>query len=186
MNINEQLISGIRKGDQETFKQLYELFYHRLHLYALSYINDSEVAADIVQELFLHLWRNSGKMEITTSISSYLFRAIHNRSIQHLRKQKVSGKFKEIQALKLKEAEILYHHEHDFMHDSIRIDELNETIQKIYQDLPEKTRRIFTMSREQNMTNIKISRTLSIDVKTVEYHIRQALKAFRSKLSGYL
>ncbi len=186
MSVDEKIVTGIKKGDTSAFQQLYEMFYNRLFLYAVSYVNNSETASDIVQELFLHLWQKHATIEIKSSVSSYLFRAIHNRSIQHLRHKQVSDKFNELQSLRLKEAELVYHFESDFIHPSVEFEEIHSIILATWESLPEKTKKIFALSRQENLKNTEISERLSIDIKTVEYHMKKALKLFRDALSDYI
>ena len=186
MSVDKKMVTGIKKGDTSTFQQLYEMFYNRLFLYAVSYVGNSDAARDIVQELFLHLWQKHETIEIKTSVSSYLFRAIHNRSIQHLRHKQVTDKFNELQSLRLKEAELVYHFESDFIHPSVEFEEINSIILATWDSLPEKTKKIFTLSRQENLKNAEISERLSIDIKTVEYHIRKALNKFKDQLSDYI
>lgn len=186
MSTNEKILAGIKRGDQDVFKQLFDMFYHRLFLYAKSYVDQEEVARDIVQDLFLYVWRKRATINITTSVSSYLFRAVHNKSIQYLRHQQVSENYNSIQALKQKEAELLYHHEDDFTSSSLEYEEMNNVIDETLRSLPEKTKQIFSLSRKGGMTNQQISNQLQVDIKTVEYHITKALKAFKNSLKDYI
>ncbi len=187
MDKNElNIIKKIRSGDKAVFKILFENYYQRLFLYAISYVGDNAAAEDIVQDLFLHLWEKRESVDNITSLSSYFFRAVHNRCIQYLRHEKVTLKYAEKHRLKLKEAEILYHSSGSFSFTEIDLDEIQFIIENTRKNLPEKTREIFDRSRENFFGNKEIAKEMNINIKTVEYHISKALQLFREALSDYL
>ncbi len=179
------IIKRIRSGDTKVFEELFNVYYHRLMLYALSYVDENQVAEDIVQEIFFNIWKNRKENLINTSISSYLFRAVHNRSIQHLRHKKVVSDYEEKHMLKIKEAEMLYGLAGDYHYSEIQYNEIENILNQTFETLPEKTREVFRLSRENNTSNKKIAEAMHIDVKTVEYHISKTLKILRHALNDY-
>jgi RNA polymerase sigma-70 factor (ECF subfamily) len=186
MNKDEKYITRrIKQGDREVFRKLFEIYYRRLYLYAISYVEDAETAKDIVQDLFINLWEKRENTLINSSISSYLFRAVHNRSIQFLRHKKVISEFKERHALKLKEAEILYSTSIDFTFSEVLFNEIHDIFKRTYNSLPQKTREVFGLSRGKAMSYGDIARTLNVNIKTVEYHITRALKILHKALKDF-
>lgn len=186
MDKNENnIVRQIRQGDKEVFRDLFEIYYQRLFLYAKSYVGDPDTAKDIVQDLFIHLWEKRKNLVIISSLSSYFFRAIHNRSIQFLRHKKVISKYKEKHLLKLKEAEILYNTSVDFTLSDVQFNEIQNILNETYNSLPAKTREVFRLSRQEAKSNRVIANTLNINIKTVEYYITKALKVFHSALKDY-
>ena len=186
MDKNENnIVRRIKQGDKEVFQYLFDIYYQRLFLYAKSYVEDPDTAKDIVQDLFINLWEKRKNLVIISSLSSYFFRAIHNRSIQFLRHKKVISKYKEKHLLKLKEAEILYNTAVDFTLSDVQFNEIKNILNKTYNSLPAKTREVFRLSREEAKSNQVIANTLNINIKTVEYYITKALKVFHSALKDY-
>jgi RNA polymerase sigma-70 factor (ECF subfamily) len=186
MDKNENnTVRRIKQGDKEVFRNLFEIYYQRLFLYAKSYVEDADTAKDIVQDLFINLWEKRKNLVIISSLSSYFFRAIHNRSIQFLRHKKVISKYKEKHLLKLKEAEILYNTSVDFTLSDVQFNEIRDILNKTYNSLPAKTREVFRLSREEAKSNPTIANTLNINIKTVEYYITKALKVFHNALKDY-
>jgi RNA polymerase sigma-70 factor (ECF subfamily) len=180
------IIKGIQKGNKVIFQKLYENHYHRLFLYAKSYIENDDLAEDITQDIFFTLWEKRNEIVIKNSISSYLYRAVHNKCVQHLRHQKITEEYQKIQLLKQKEANILYYHWNDSEVSSIESDEIEKIISATIESFPEKTKNIFSLSRKEHLQNKEISQKLNVDIKTVEYHISKALKSFREALKDYL
>jgi RNA polymerase sigma-70 factor (ECF subfamily) len=180
-----KIIRGIRKGDTKVFEELFNVYYHRLIIYAISYVEENQAAEDIVQEIFFSIWKNRKDSLISTSISSYLYRAVHNRSIQYLRHKKVISDYEEKYLLKVKEAEMMYGLSGDYHYSDIQYNEIEKIMNQTFDTLPEKTREIFRLSRENNTTNRKIAEAMKIDVKTVEYHISKTLRLLRHALNDY-
>lgn len=178
-------VRHFKKGDKEFFRKLFELYYQRLFLYARSYLNDDHDAEDVVQEMFIHLWEKRKDLVIFTSISSYLYRAIHNRCIQQLRHKKVVDDYQEIQQLKIREAEIIYHRINDFSFSEQQINEIQEIYDHTCNLLPDKTKEIFHLSREDDRSNKEIAGLLGVNIKTVEYHMTKALHTFRNAFRDY-
>ena len=84
-NIDLDIIKRIKRGDKEIFRKLFDIYYQRLYLYAKSYVEETSVSEDIIQDLFFYIWEKRKELIINSSVSSYLYRAVHNRSIQYLR-----------------------------------------------------------------------------------------------------
>jgi RNA polymerase sigma-70 factor (ECF subfamily) len=164
------------------FEQVFCRLQPRLYAYCCKYIEDGEQAKDIVQECFVNLWDN--RAEINVSLESYLFRAIHNRCISYFRSLKVHSHYETSVRQTLKEIEI--HPEVPDPLTELYLKEINELLQHCIENLPEKCRMIFQMSRYQNMKNQEIAAELDISVRTVEAQIYQALKIIRKELKDYL
>ena len=186
MRDNEiHILQQIRNGDQEGFRKLFELFYKRLYLYAVNYLEDPITAEDLVQDLLLNIWERRKKLNINSSLSSYLYTALHNRCIHYLRHIQVRNNYQANQILKLREAEILLRYSSDFSIYELELDEMQNIINTTFTRLPDKTREIFEMSRKDFLTNQEIADRLKVNIKTIEYHISKALTAFREALSIY-
>ena len=180
------IVALIQRGDKEVFRKLFDLYYKRLLLYAKSYTDDLVEAEDIVQELFYSIWEKKDELVILNSLSSYLFRAVHNRCIQFLRHKNIAAGYETLHKLRMKEAELLYYSSTDFSYTETQLNEIQEIVEKTTVKLPEKTREIFRLSWESHKSHREIAGLLDIQVKTVEYHISKALKIFSTALRDFL
>jgi RNA polymerase sigma-70 factor (family 1) len=181
-----KIVTGIKSGDRTVFRELFDIYYTKLFLYAKSYVENEKEAEDIVQDLFFHLWEKRREVVIFSSVSAYLFRAIHNRCIQYLRHKKVVEGYEERHIFKIKEAEILYKSSTDFSFSTFQIKEIQLIFDRVYDDLPEKTREVFRLSREGSQSNKDIAKAMDMSIKSVEYYITKALRKFRFALRDYL
>ena len=182
-NINDRmmddllLISLLNKGSMEAYKQLYIKYYAPLCEYASQLVSDED-AEELVQDFMLFIWEIRENLVIEISLRSYLFISIKHRCLNHIKKQQVRQQIHEKLYEKLKDQ---FEDPETYM-----INELEEMVQKAISNLPEKYREVFTLSRFEDHTNVKIADKLGISVKTVEYRISQTLKILRVKLKDYL
>lgn len=178
MSVNEQtVIKAIRNGNIKEFELLFRSLYAPLCGYALKILKDADNAEEIVQEVFYVLWKNRDELIITTSVKSYLYRAVQNRCIHLLNHKQVERKYTEYLSMQ----EMTSPNPEQAMQSGELYEIYNNTLKK----LPELCRQIFEMNRQQGLKYKEIARELSISVKTVEAHMGKALKAFRQSFTEY-
>ncbi|MDR0864140.1 MAG: RNA polymerase sigma-70 factor [Candidatus Symbiothrix sp.] len=179
------LLKKIQKGDIKAFEILYKDYHPRMFGYAKRFIADPEVIKDILQELFSDFWNRKEEWSIEISIRSFLFRMLHNRCIDQLRKQAIHDNFASLSSLRLSEIKYRYF---DFEEDpfpSIFMAEINEIVEKVIDNLSPQTKEIFQMSRNKGLKNSEIAEEMNLSVRTVEKHIYQTLKILKTRLADY-
>jgi len=176
------LLNQIREGDREGFRLLFDLYYKRLYLYSSHYLEDPNTAEDLVQEVFLYIWKNRSRIRISSSLSGYLFASIHHRCIEYLRKARLMESYRKDLEMKLKEAQIMLCHATDFSFDELDLAEVQSLIDRVITGLPTRTQEVFLLSRQEGLSHVEIADKLGVSVKAVEYHITNALKSLRSAL----
>lgn len=179
MDDQQKLRKGLKEGNKEIFEEVYRRYYSPLCFYCVRYVGDIEEAKEIVQSLFLKIWIKRNELNINTNVKSYLYRAVQNYALNHLHQQKIKQKYiinkahfpKQISEngqLKLEE------------------EELRNMIKSAVLKLPDKRRKIFELSRYENMNYTQIANHLTISVKTVEAQMTKSLKYLRQVLKEYL
>ena len=168
---HQQLLHRIKDGDRDAWKTLFKE--HFSYLCAVSYgvCNDSNAAQDMAQEVFLTIWRNRQKLDITTSLESYLKRAVINRTINHIK-----SKYQSSTSLDWEDRDVP---SDDSAQAMLEYKELDEAMQKAIAALPDRCREIFLLSRFSDLKNKEIATKLDISIKTVENQITKALKLLR-------
>ena len=86
---NKEILRRIRQNDKRAFEYVFHKYFTLLHEYAKFYVGRSQLAEDIVQDVFLKVWETRDRMAIQYSLKGYLFRSVHNNCIQYLRHKKV-------------------------------------------------------------------------------------------------
>jgi RNA polymerase sigma-70 factor (ECF subfamily) len=139
-------------------------------------MNDAE---DVVQKTFCKLWDQHSSLNIRSSIDSYLYRIVHNDSINLIQQR-------------------ILHEQHNLIYlQSINADtgttsselenqELQRAISCALAALPPKCRRVFEMNRFEQMPYSQIASELNISTNTVENHMSKALKLLRADLKDYI
>ncbi|MHA7111669.1 RNA polymerase sigma-70 factor [Sunxiuqinia elliptica] len=161
-----------------------KLFLHYskpLFYFALKFV-DEEQAKDVVQDVFYKLWEDKS-LSISGSLNGFLFTMTRNRCLQIIEKQKVRAKYADAVHFRMQEDELLFYSNE---HSSLIEAELKEQLEKAIEELPEKCREVFILSRFQNKRNKDIAEELGISVKMVEKHITKALRYIRLSLGDYL
>lgn len=174
-------IKFISDDGQIDINQLFRQYSKPLFYYACKFV-DEDSAKDIVQDVFLKLWKNR-TIPIHESISGLLFTMIRNNCLQQIEKEKVRQHYASHAKLQLREQELLYYSGENL---SIIQLELQNKLDQAIEKLPEKCRNVFIMSRFQNKKNREIAEELGITLKAVEKHIGKALQIIRHELKDYL
>ena len=168
------IIQGLRSGEEQTYSHLFESYYRVLSVFACRYVTDLEMAREIVQDLFVHIYENRENLVITTSLKSYLYQSVRNRCLNHLKQIKNHEKHLDALTWEVAESldpETLYHET-----------ELEFRVFQIVSDLPSRCQEIFIMSRVDGKKNSEIASRLKVSVRTVETQISKALKVLRKRL----
>ncbi|MCC6371886.1 MAG: RNA polymerase sigma-70 factor [Bacteroidia bacterium] len=169
----------IRQGDKAAFEQVFRQFYKALGNYACSVIKDKDEAEEVVQNMFFNLWNRRQKLDINTSLKSYLYRAVHNDCLNRIKHAKVRSIYAEDYKSTVSAA-------YDDSLKTLNAKELNKKIHSAIDELPEQCGLVFRLSRFDNLKYNEIATQLDISVKTVENHMGKALKLMREKLKDYL
>jgi RNA polymerase sigma-70 factor (ECF subfamily) len=182
---DKAIISKLRKGDKKAYEQLFLDNYKNLVLYAKKFVMETETARDLVQDVFIYLWDKREKLNIDKSLSSYLFRAVHNACINYLKREATKENYIKQFLINLNEGTYKTSASDD-AYELVVHKDLSERIEWIIETLPEQCRNIFRMSRFRGMKNKEIAEIYSISPRTVETQIYRALKVLKENLKPYL
>lgn len=170
-----------RSVEDDFFDELFKLYSKPLFYYAAKFVDD-EAAKDIVQDTFEKIWTDQS-ISIRHSLNSLLFTMVRNSCLHYLEKQKVRHTYIESVSLRLKMEELNF-----FMEErsSLIEQELEQKLNEVLENLPERCKKIFKMSRFENKKNREIAEELQISVKAVEKQITKALSIIKAELKDYL
>lgn len=138
---------------------------------------DLDEAEDLVQQTFVKLWEQRAAFDVQWSVKAYLYKMVHNRCLNRIRDARTREKYKVYNAEKLEQV-----HEHQ----PGAASELSERIQQALTKLPPECRRIFELSRFDELKYREIADQLGISIKTVETQMGKALRLMRTELADYL
>ena len=138
--------------------------------YAIALLNDEQLAEDVLQELFIGLWEKRTGLKIENP-SAYLKKALRNKIINIYRRNKY---------VDLDEDTIASFPSSDSVEDSLEESDLEKEFQSILNQLPQRCRNVFYLSRIKMYKNKEIAEELNISIRTVETHISNALQHFKT------
>lgn len=142
-------------------------------------MKDFETAKEIVQDAFSTLWEKRESIDLSKPVKSYLTTTIYNKSLNYLRDNKKFNK----DILSFENLYPLVDHNHG---DTLVATEIAQKINSAIEELPEKCREIFVMSRYDNLKYKEIADKLQISIKTVETQMSKALQHMRERLVDYI
>jgi RNA polymerase sigma-70 factor (ECF subfamily) len=180
MELEDQaIVTLLAEKDETAFELVFKSHFKRLHAYAFTILRDETEAEDIVQQVFYKLWERQENLSVTGSVSAYLYRAVHNESLNYLKHQKVKTNHK---------LHVAYSMKNQAEHPAKKVlaNELEKNIHAALGELPEQCRTIFQMSRFDELKYREIADKLGISVKTVENQMGKALRLLRLKLVDFL
>lgn len=174
---NLSLLQKIREGDQQAFNVLFERYFNKLYKYTLHHTNNAPLAEELVMDLMLWIWNKKDSLEIKGDVSAYLHRAMKNAIYSHFRK-------KELLTSEL-EPEELAIEAYQTASSGVAMREVEQEYHISLALLTPQRRKIFKMSRDEDMSHSQIARDLNLSVKTVEAHLSASLRFMRQRFKDY-
>ena len=151
------------------FDDLFRYNYRPLCLYALHYLQDADLAEDVVQESYTALWEKLQEGVHVLNRKSYLYMMVRNRCLDHLRKKGIP-------------TESLKPYDTYGIIDDDDAQERSQTEARMWtaiDSLPEKCREVLIMSKRDGMKYEEIAQELGISENTVRNQISKALKVLK-------
>lgn len=176
---DSDILLAIRQGNERVFETVFKKHYQALCNYACGILKDMDDAEEVVQSIFLKFWEQREEIEISVSLKSYLYRAVHNTCLNRLKHLKIQETYRQYVGDYLENT-------HDSATDILDKVELESRIADALEKLPEQCRLIFKMSRFEELKYQEIADRLGLSIKTVENQIGKALKIMRTELADYL
>lgn len=158
------------------FEEAFHDHYEGLFRYACTLVREAEEAEDILQNVFLELWKNRESLLIHTSLQAYLYKAVYFKCVNVIEHRKVRHKH----------ANHVQYREIAYTSDPVLVKEVSAKIQAVTDSLPEQCRKIFMMSRNDGLRYHEIAERLNLSVKTIENQMGKALRILRNSLQDYL
>ncbi|MCY1635997.1 RNA polymerase sigma-70 factor [Marinifilum sp. D737] len=158
------------KRKTKEFRQFFESFYPMLCLFAQKYVQDSDVAADMVQESFIKLWKGKDDFKNQNAVKAFLYTVTRNNCLNYLKHNKIVLDY----SLQAMEKDLFYR-------DHIIEQETYKAIHDAIEVLPSQGKRVVEMSM-RGIKNPEIAERLSISVNTVKSVKANAYRLLRLRL----
>ncbi|MEQ8470423.1 MAG: RNA polymerase sigma-70 factor [Marinoscillum sp.] len=174
MQSEPTLVERLRNKDKRAFELVFNEYYGMMKSYAMRFMDSSEEAEEMAQEVFVRFWEKCEALAPDSSVKSYLYRSVHNTCLNYLKHEKVKDSYKQYVIAFMEEAQET-------------VDEVGQqnVQQRIFDEinaLPPRCSEIFKLSRYEGLKYQEIADHLNISIKTVEVQMGKALKTLREKL----
>lgn len=172
------LLELMKKDDQEAFTTIYNKYWYPLMQHVMKAVRIYSEAEDIIQEIFVSIWKNRARLEIRAALSTYLFNSARYMAIRNIERNLTRSNY--LQRLSdqidnggVPSPETLLH-----------MRELEERIEQAIESLPGKMKEIFNLSRKQQLSYREIATRLGVSEETVKKQVSNALNRLRIQV-GY-
>ncbi|NOW94682.1 RNA polymerase sigma-70 factor [Mucilaginibacter sp. SG564] len=176
IDLKELLEKIARDSDLVAFQKIYFLYYERLLKLACSFVKLTEVAEEIVDDVFVKAWANRAKLSEVNNLTVYLYVAVKNQSLNYNQANRIVYVDIESVGFELKDINAS-------VEDVLITAELAKVINEAIHRLPEQCKLVFKLVKEDHLKYRNVAEILNISSKTVEYHMGNALKAIAAAIS---
>lgn len=168
-------LTALKNGNTEAFNKLFSDYGKRLYCFAYGYLKSKEEAEEVVQEVFLRIWRNRKQLNPELSFKAYLFKIAYHYMLELFERITRENAYK-----------------HQIIDDFVPFnEELNERlnyrlllqkVDRLIDRLPARQKEILVKRKKEGIPVKEIAAQLGISPKTVENHLTEALKNLKKGL----
>ncbi|PWD98869.1 RNA polymerase sigma factor [Marinilabilia rubra] len=166
-------VKKLKGGSMEAFNQLFEAYSHRIYGFGLKYLKSEADAEELVQDVFLKLWRNRQKLKEEESFHSYLFTIAFNQIKDYFR---YKGIYLDV------EDNSLIGTSDNSTEMTITYRSVLEQVSTLLEKLPQKKKEIFRLSRFEGKSAKEIAGLMDVSPKTVDNQISEVIGFLRKNL----
>lgn len=172
----EDMLHRLRLGDSRPFNLLFERHFEPLTNQVARMVDSRHVAAELVQDVFLRLWRGRSKLEIRVDLQKYLRRAARNGALDWLRREHLHREWERIAAF---DGQMESLASQDSEHEELA--RRHRLLTDVLSAMPARRRAVCDLRWRQGLAPAAIAERLGVSVKTVETHITRGLKDARAE-----
>jgi RNA polymerase sigma-70 factor (family 1) len=167
------LVRNLRNGDSFAFELLFKQYSGKLFYFVNKYLNVKEESEEIVQDVFLNLWKHKKEIRSEEAFKSYLYHIALNNIRNYFNRKQVQEKHKQLIAQEyLIDSEI----------DDPNYESVIKRVDQLIEQIPEKRREIFLLSRKEGLDVSEIAQYLGISESTVKNQISSAIAFLKGEV----
>ena len=173
---SDDILMGLKRRDETALSVLFDTYYEKLYLFAEKYIYDSDKAHDIVQDVFLKIWENAERLELTSSIQHYLFASVRNGCLNYLKSLQIEDRNNRKYAEAYIESQNV---------DMVDDEELLARIRQVLDELPEKCREVCLLRFVEGYKYAEIAARLDMNENTVKAQLHRGMERLKQAFAAY-
>lgn len=169
-----ELFRRIAEGDEKAFYTFFHQYKDRFYAVALKMTRSEPLAKEMVQELFIKIWKNRSTLQTIFNADAYFFTALYRAIFRHY--QQLASERKMIHFLADTQKAV------DSTYDTISANETEKLLREAMSKLPPQQKVIFSLSKIEGMSREEIADKLDLSPNTVRNHLAAAVKAVKTQL----
>lgn len=173
---DHELVALLKSGDERAFAEIYGRYWELLFRHALRILQDEDLAKDALQDVFAMLWDKHSTIDGRGKLSAFLYQSVRNKVFDFLDRSKVKDAYLSTVA-EVGSAGIWSVDEY------IREQELSNAIEREIANMPEGMRKVFELSRRDELSYKEIASQLQISENTVKVQVSKALRLLRKVIN---
>ncbi|MBW7891689.1 MAG: RNA polymerase sigma-70 factor [Chitinophagaceae bacterium] len=166
------LVELLKNSDSRAFEEIYQRYWDRLSLQVLKITGSREDARDIVQEVFVSIWKRRSEIELKGPLVVYLFKSVRNGAIRYIEKNITRNNYLHTLSGNIPLDMTTPASQYD-------LKELQNKLEQVVANLPPKMQEVYLLSRNEGMSYKEIAQYLGIAENTVRKQLSNARKSIR-------
>ncbi len=172
----KELMSRLCNGDQRAFDIIYNSYSSPIYKNILRLVKQSDLAEEVLQNVFMKLWEKRESITVETSLKNYLFRAAHNHLIDLFRRASFDRRlFDQLAQMSTR----LYSNTDEITD----LKDMQTLLREAIEMLPPQRKKIYLLCKIEGKSYEEVSKMLNISTSTISDHIVKATKSIKSHLS---
>lgn len=171
------LLSSVSIDNRGAFERFYNLYYDQVFRFAYYCLGEKEACREVVADVFFSVWQSRKRLRDIDNIDTYLYIVVRNEALRY------QARNRDFNQIPLNDILLLEEEETDGSPERhLELKEMREILGQAIDELPEKCRLIFLMSREEGLKTKEIARILSIQESTVRVQLKIAIEKLIARL----
>ena len=171
-----ELLNLLKNSDEAAFTEMYERYWEKMTMHVLKVIQSPEDTGDIVQEVFVSIWKRRSEIVISGALGAYLLKSVRNLSIRYIEKNTSKRNF-------LTSLSQMFSETAPAAQDDVEYEELEGKIANAVSKLPPKMQEVFILSRREHLSYKEIAKQMGITETTVKKQVSNAIKIIRNAVN---
>jgi len=177
-------VARLRAGDEQAFAHVFFAYAGLMCDVAMHYVHTRDIAQELVQDVFCRIWERRDALVVREGLRVYLFAAVRNRALNHLKHERVERRVAEEMPAA---SELPGMGTAPVSPDAGVIDtEQRQLIEAAIDALPERQRMVFRFRWQHNLSYDEIGTIMGLSKKGVESARARALESLQQKLRRVL
>ena len=172
----KSLLSSVASDSRGAFERFYNLYYDQIFRFAYYCLGEKEACKEVVSDVFFSIWKSKVRLKDIDNIETYLFTTVRHEALRY------QARNKSLNEVSTDELFLFEPEEETTPEELLETAEMNEILNQAIEELPEKCRLIFLMTRREGLKTKEIAQILSIQESTVRVQMKIAIEKLITRL----